>query len=1586
MGKLAAFLVGTFLLLALAYSELASGFSPLINWLGPVFGVPLQFLLGLIFMMVGNPIAYPSVLIAWIVVGVVIGLIVRRTGGAILSAFLAYAAGWLFLILTAVMIFFRLFPSGIFSSLSTLSTGVSVPPAPPGTDIATILHEPLLNGLPSLFASVTSGGGAFNSVTTGWVSVILAWVGNFVLLLFVAGVTGLFSRKVFRRSHAHQIPAFVIFILFLVTPFLGIVPIPPAEAQTNSSLTLVVLEFPATTLISTPFSATFVAYASGGVQPYTITWTINSNPTTDIGQACPVIDSNPLSCTFTTPGTYSVSAQVTDHDEQKVESNTISISAEGRQYSVNLAFQEGDGTTNLLSGTTSPYIELSEGAQPGGGTLFATSSGVEFRTDANINWGGLVLPDILASFLGYSYPWYTLTISGQKGNSFAGVSDDAIPAVQLASSSCALPPCGQTIYADVTDLEISPGVGGMTLQNLNFTASPTTALALSEDTVSAVFAAAGIGLAKAGVDLTAAQSAAIYIYQTYLADLGQLSSCLSQSSSCASALTSDFGDILSGLETYLLNFAASLTGTGITQYALDLDKAAGKAGGLAGAAAPFVYDFIALVDVLIKGRQWDMYQITTLTVGPRSLALAGLQNTVQISSLDISSSTPCTQGFGTTLEKCFTLQQNFFVSTPTQSGSYAYWAQNALVVGEDNQGNDWVSAFFDFFNSGDLKNPIDGNWVKVFTQVQLPVTLNLTSYLSNGRIVLNTKIGTTQLNAFSTPPIYASALPDGSYIYYDSTAAGGCPAGYCGNQPQLDIVGPPTLNGGSSGQVTFGQSTTMTISSSVELVGQGWSDSVYETPIASGGDATSESSQNLQVACASPNTAELDYNSYAANQGVSFVPITSSNSPVISCINPATGTGFGSTSVTITGSGFSGATSVDFGQNNPSTSYKVVSDLELQAWTPPGYGEVDITITTPNGVSAVNANWEFDYVGVSSFFPNNGPESGGTLVTFTGNGFVGPVRVWFGNTEATSVNVVSSTTITAVSPPGTGTVPVIVEVGASGNIPIESSDQFTYGTNVSPPYYLESILGDINPDGSMTTFYSFLSNSATQTRMFSPSSGEAFVLLFSQSRGLNLVPSSLSSSFSSYASFIPQTMVFLVYTTDCTDSQTQANTAANSIAAAIQAPDLNLILSFPLYNIETSSGLSSQACGFVYGSGTPLGTVGPAVAEDVLPSISQGGLINVLKDGLTSGFLIPGQTPTSVNATVLVAGFGSASDLSSSLQFILPYSQASIPSPTGLIGFAGAVTLRQGVVHSSLSIHDVNLGQLLDYQRTISFANSSTLSVAAIGVPPPGSSSSSWTDLAPTDQLTLYTNNPSMASSFGSQSFTNLLYSGQSMPSTNIHVTFTGLFPANLKVSKSFTQGDGGNVLVSINVRNLDASPVTLISEDDSFFLDSYSGGANLMSGTPMNASSMTLNPNSIVTYKYTVHLTGIGSYDSTPATVTYLLNGTSFNVESNSVVWQQTTPSAPQAIFGLLGSVASLVNNDIGTGQGAPIVGSVIIYAPILLLMGLAARSEYRSFRGWGRISPEAARKLEELKRMLDSGLITEKEYKEQQRRLAAR
>jgi LPXTG-motif cell wall-anchored protein len=58
--------------------------------------------------------------------------------------------------------------------------------------------------------------------------------------------------------------------------------------------------------------------------------------------------------------------------------------------------------------------------------------------------------------------------------------------------------------------------------------------------------------------------------------------------------------------------------------------------------------------------------------------------------------------------------------------------------------------------------------------------------------------------------------------------------------------------------------------------------------------------------------------------------------------------------------------------------------------------------------------------------PGHGPSGGGTTVTITGSCFTGATSVLFGTTPARSFTVVNDTTITAVTPAGTGTVNVTV--------------------------------------------------------------------------------------------------------------------------------------------------------------------------------------------------------------------------------------------------------------------------------------------------------------------------------------------------------------------------------------------------------------------------------------------------------------------------------------------------------------------------------------------------------------------------------
>ncbi len=90
---------------------------------------------------------------------------------------------------------------------------------------------------------------------------------------------------------------------------------------------------------------------------------------------------------------------------------------------------------------------------------------------------------------------------------------------------------------------------------------------------------------------------------------------------------------------------------------------------------------------------------------------------------------------------------------------------------------------------------------------------------------------------------------------------------------------------------------------------------------------------------------------------------------------------------------------------------------------------------------------------ITNVNPNFGPISGGTSVTITGLNFTGATAVLFGSTPAVSFIVNSDTSITAVSPPGVGTVDIRV-ITPSGISAITLADQFTY-LAPEPPRDLE---------------------------------------------------------------------------------------------------------------------------------------------------------------------------------------------------------------------------------------------------------------------------------------------------------------------------------------------------------------------------------------------------------------------------------------------------------------------------------------------------------------------------------------------------
>jgi hypothetical protein len=190
--------------------------------------------------------------------------------------------------------------------------------------------------------------------------------------------------------------------------------------------------------------------------------------------------------------------------------------------------------------------------------------------------------------------------------------------------------------------------------------------------------------------------------------------------------------------------------------------------------------------------------------------------------------------------------------------------------------------------------------------------------------------------------------------------------------------------------------------------------------------------------------------------------------PAVTKVSPNSGPTSGGTAITITGTGFNpgfrGSVEVVIGQGNgtsgaiAATNVDVVSSTEITATTggPALPGTFSLYVTTPNGTSTGNSGDDFTYTNgptVTEVSPDTGPTTGGTAITITGTGFVTGATVVIGQgngagtgaIQATSVDVVSSTEITAVTGGGAkaGTFSLYVTIGG-GTSAGNSGDDFTY--------------------------------------------------------------------------------------------------------------------------------------------------------------------------------------------------------------------------------------------------------------------------------------------------------------------------------------------------------------------------------------------------------------------------------------------------------------------------------------------------------------------------------------------------------------
>lgn len=171
------------------------------------------------------------------------------------------------------------------------------------------------------------------------------------------------------------------------------------------------------------------------------------------------------------------------------------------------------------------------------------------------------------------------------------------------------------------------------------------------------------------------------------------------------------------------------------------------------------------------------------------------------------------------------------------------------------------------------------------------------------------------------------------------------------------------------------------------------------------------------------------------------------DAPVVGSLSRSSGSVLGNTSITLTGTSFTGVSAVSFG-GVAAAAFTVDSDTQITVTSPAhAAGAVNIVVTSLGGSSATAAGNAFTYAAVpvvTALAPVNGPIAGGTSVVITGTDLTNPVNVYFGATVAAVVVANSPTQITATSPALTaGSVDVTV-MTAGGTSATGAASKFTY--------------------------------------------------------------------------------------------------------------------------------------------------------------------------------------------------------------------------------------------------------------------------------------------------------------------------------------------------------------------------------------------------------------------------------------------------------------------------------------------------------------------------------------------------------------
>ncbi len=690
---------------------------------------------------------------------------------------------------------------------------------------------------------------------------------------------------------------------------------------------------------------------------------------------------------------------------------------------------------------------VSPSAGPTAGGTFVTVTGTNFAAGATVAFGGALATSVAVSST------TTLTCVTPAGT----IGPKTVVLTNVDSQSGSLPN-GYTFQGPAPALSsVSPNAGPtaggtlVTLAGTNFAAgatvtfrgaSATSVAVASTTTITCVTPAASIGPAPVTVTNVDAQSATLPSGFTFQGPIPTLSSVTPNSGPLAGGtlVTLAGTDFAAGAT---VTFGAALA-SGVTVASTTQITCTTPSGG--GPVNVVVTNVDSLSATLPNGFTYVGTQATVTSVNPGSGPAAG-GTFVTVSGSSFASGATVTFGGATATSVTVAGASTITCLTPAGSPGYA----NVTVTNPFASPGTLVNGFL-------FQGPLP-----TLTGVAPPsgpasggtaVQLTGTNFLAGATVTFGgtaatgvTVVSSTQINC--TTPAHTLGVVTVTITNVDAQSAS-LPSGFTFLGPTPSLVGvSPAV-----GPVAGGTRITLTGSSfaagaTVDLGGTPATSVVFVSSSILTATTPAHATGFVTVRATNPD------NQVASLPGGFEYRVP----PSITTTIPPSGSTNGGTLITVYGSNFAGGASgatVTIG-GTPGTAVTVnPAGTELRATTPAGTaGTVNVVVTNPDTLTATQTGG-YTYVTAGTnptislldVEPGAGPPSGGTIVTIVGTGFltVGSTTVYFGMNAASSVTVLSTTTLTAVTPPGTSGTIVDVSVVNPGGLSATARRAFAYAT------------------------------------------------------------------------------------------------------------------------------------------------------------------------------------------------------------------------------------------------------------------------------------------------------------------------------------------------------------------------------------------------------------------------------------------------------------------------------------------------------------------------------------------------------------